>query len=257
MEGYSAYSTATFFAPSSCTASWAKAVKAPGLPPENWNDTGLVISSTLTGMPPTQGMPFSSKTLRAGPLDNPIPPRTATTSASTSWRAQAWDSSGDMGLETRQGTISMGRPSTPPSSVLMNSMAPSVEECSSGMAPTGPESTFMNPTLMGSLVPSAAVGSGTVPSNHSAPWYLDSTVLPSPAMVVTDPPTTVPDDASVVEPPPASVESDSLHPATNSPPSRATPSRRVIPIPTAFPLVAAPIPIPRAPWSAIMALNDV
>ena len=76
-------------------------------------------------------------------------------------------------------------------------------------------------------------------------------------MVVTDPPTTVPDDASVVEPPPASVESDSLHPATNSPPSRATPSRRVIPIPTAFPLVAAPIPIPRAPWSAIMALNDV
>ena len=102
-----------------------------------------------------------------GPLITLIPPSTATTSSLSTCRAQRWELSGDK--DTEHANSSIGCPSTPPSSVLMNSTAVSVASSSSGSAAIGPSLMPMKPTFTGAASGSArSAVAGRSPSNHVA-----------------------------------------------------------------------------------------
>ncbi len=129
-------------------------------------------------MPPSWGMPLSSRTGTEPLLVTSRPPTRATTSSATISWAQAADCSGSKLV--MQVCSSRGRPPTPPSSVLTNSTPPSTARRTSGKDPSGVSSWLIIPMTIGSAPASAATGaSGIVPMNHSSPAKRSTTVSPS------------------------------------------------------------------------------
>ena len=168
-------------------------------------------------------MPLSSMTGIDPLLVTSMPPTRATTSwATISW-AQAADCSGSK-LVT-QVCSSIGRPSTPPNSVLTKSTPASTPRRTSGNEPSGVSSWLIMPMTIGSASGSAASGvSGTVPMNQSSPANRSTTVSPSRAAT---PGATVSSEVAAAP----SSGAGSLHAATSSSPA-STPMphlRRMVP----------------------------
>ncbi len=153
---------------------------APGDPPLNWNEIGLCISSSFTGTPPIIGTWFCSRMGIEPLLLMSMPLVTATAPCCTRSWAQACDFSTENVV--MHGSNWMGRPSTPPSSALMNFTAASAASRSSGNEPSGVFSWLIMPTTIGSPAPAATGASGKVPAEVAAPGNWLTTVGPSGAL---------------------------------------------------------------------------
>ena len=154
---------------------------APGDPPLNWNEMGLCISSLFTGTPPMSGSWFCSRIGIEPLLVMSMPPVTATAPFCTSSWAQACDFSTENVV--MHGSNWMGRPSTPPSSVLINSTAASAARRSSGNEPERgvllvDHADDDRVVRAGGLRPR----SGSVPNEVSTPGNWLTTVGPSAAL---------------------------------------------------------------------------